>query len=414
MDEPSDFAEILSVVLIAGLAAAWLALIVRRYRRLGPMAPLHGPRWFADLFKEGLTIIRRSRWLILVPLAAVVIQSCESLLWGLILSIKEPEALERHPTFETKTLLELLSGLWRNIIPEYFRAASGIAGAMLHAFRSPATILLFFLLVMSVLLRPRSDGISDSAAGLGGRTRAWLGIFLGLVGFSFFLIPIWGISFKGGDVPLWAYIPDPLTYLFAWPFAYALMIPSMDSADRGQAVSFAKGLSNVERHFRPLFCFVVIAMGVSLASTLEMYVGLLLPRHHGRGVFHSYLFWEVEKSLMYLILAMISFVPVIVVIRRASISSAFDSCIELWARHAKNAAMFLAVGGLLLVIPYMLEGRLFYLFPSQWSWESYTAPFLLSIYKVSAGVLIMCSMVAFCRKLHEAEEESGPPPTPES
>ena len=63
-------AHVVSVVLVGGASLAWLALIICKRLNLGRMAPQQSPAWFVDIFKGGLTIIRRSRWLLVIPLAA--------------------------------------------------------------------------------------------------------------------------------------------------------------------------------------------------------------------------------------------------------------------------------------------------------------------------------------------------------
>ena len=105
---------------------------------------------------------------------------------------------------------------------------------------------------------------------------------------------------------------------------------------------------------------------------------------------------------------MASFIPIIVVVRRTSFLSAFDECTELWARHAKNAAVLVIIGGLLLLLPVSQEGLSYGTIPTFSSWDEALVKLLLLLFKISAGVFIMCSMVVFCRKIHEEEEQAQP------
>ena len=59
----------------------------------------------------------------------------------------------------------------------------------------------------------------------------------------------------------------------------------------------------------------------------------------------------------------------------------------------------------MLLVPAILQRIVIgYRFPNLWGWERQAIQFILSLYKASAGALIMCSMVVFCRKVLELEE----------
>jgi hypothetical protein len=394
--------RILSVIFLAGITLTWLTLIVRRSRTLGHVSKLQNAEWFINIFKGGVEIIRRSRWILLLPLAGLVIQFCESLGWLYIRLKNNPEFVERFSQSFPKPFPSILDNIWRDIIPYLFRAMGGINGVMFHPFRSPLIILAFLSIIMVFLLRTEQDEANAGLGGLSEIERKCLGIFSGLVGVSFSLGATWGVFVRDEGFYYLLAIPGLFTYLLAWPFGYAIVLRAMGTADRGQPISFRDALSNMERSFRPLFYYIILTTGISIAGYLPMYVESYTS-YYGGG---SYAVWQIKQSCMYALLAMISFVPVIVVVQRNSLTPALQGCIDLWARHAKNAAVFLAASGVLL-LPVMLEGRLHWLFASHYSWETQAASLILSVYKVTIGVLIMCSMVVFCRKVLEEEGEAS-------
>jgi hypothetical protein len=379
----------------------WLALIVRRSRSLGHVSALHNAKWFIDIFKGGAKVILNCRWILLLPLAALVVQLCESLIWSYVRIKNDPEFVERFSNQPPEPFLSFLVSLWRDVIPEFFTASGTINGAMLHSFRSPFIILVFLSTIMVLLLKTRPTDTDTHSGDLSEGMRKCLGVFSGLVGISFFMVAICSVIIQNPDFYSWMTIPGPFTYFLAWPFGYAILLPAMEAADRGQGMSITAAFSNGECHFRLLFYYVVLTTGVLVAGTLPMYVQSSGPNPIG-----SYSLWRMKTSFMYALLAMISFVPVIAVMQRNSIASALRSCVDLWARHAKNAPVFLAVSGLLL-LPTMLEGRLQRVFAEPYyGWEMRTALFLLALYKVTIGVLIMSSMVVFYRKVLEEDDEA--------
>jgi hypothetical protein len=208
------------------------------------------------------------------------------------------------------------------------------------------------------------------------------------------------LFFAKEDHSFWIYIPAGFAYLLALPFVYALLIPAMDAADRGSAQSFTGALAAMAQHLWPIFGYVLLSTGLIYIATLPSSAALIFYPYSG---FVVSILLRVKDALMYALLAMIVFIPVIAVVRRASFASAFDSCIELWARNAKNAVAFVGIGALLLLVPVTLEGRIFRLFSSFVGWKINTTVLVLSVCKVAAGVFIMSSMVVFYRKIQEAE-----------
>lgn len=57
----------------AGLLALWIALVVRRARALGRSAPFRERTWFVGVFGQGLILIRRCRWLLIIVARRVTI-----------------------------------------------------------------------------------------------------------------------------------------------------------------------------------------------------------------------------------------------------------------------------------------------------------------------------------------------------
>lgn len=399
-----SIAKTMSAVLIVGAAVAWLAFIIRRRVATGPMTPLQSRDWFLDVFKGGLTIMRRCRWLLIIPLAAAGVQFCESLFWTSLYLNRNPAMAKRFSQREPEQLSEFLKLLIRDIPGDFLETAGEIDDVMLHVLRSPVVLGAFLLLVMIIVLRSRNNGTGVAVDDSHRRAPKWLGALSGLTGAVFLVIPILqNLLFKNEMYSSWIYVGVVLAFLIALPFAYALLIPAMDAADRGSALSFTAGLSTMERYFRPLFGYVLVSSAVVQIVLLPSSVHLLLDPYHE---FDLDGLWLVKGALMCTLLAMISFVPVIVVVRRESLASALDGCVELWARHAKNAAVFILIGALLLLIPVMLEGKIYRLFSSHVGWEIKTLQVVLSLCKVAVGVLVMSSMVVFYKKIQESEKGS--------
>jgi hypothetical protein len=394
-------AKAASMILIGSAAVGWLALIARRRLAMGRMAPLQSPRFFLNTFTGGLTIIRRCRWLIIVPLAAVGIQFCESLFWASLYMQRNPADARRFTRGEPEQLFSFLKSLLRDIPEEFLRTAGQIDGATLDALRSPLILGAFMLVVMIIVLRPRHDGTSDN--GLTERQRRWVGALAGLGGLAFVVVPAAQNFFlMNQKYSSWIYFFGVLANLIALPFAYALLIPAMDAAHEESPVSLPGGLSTMEWHFRPLFGYVLVSTLLVRIAILPSSVHLFVDPYHAFDIDGL---WRLKEALLCALLAMISFIPVIAVVRRASFASAFNSCIELWARHAKNAAVFLGLGALLLLVPVTLQGKIFRLFSSYVGWKINTVQLILSLYKVAAGVLIMSSMVVFYKRTLEEPDE---------
>lgn len=410
----TSVSQILSSIIIAGLLAAWLALIVRRYRAIGPMAPLQDREWFKDIFRQGLEIIKRSRWILIVPLAAAVVQFCQSAVQAFFYLKEHSRPFGKiSPELTLYTFSDVLRDLRYLFTRDFFGALGQLNSAMLNAIHTSVAGLAFLLLISYSMLKSRPEHPDLSGRGFDPRIKRWMIAFLSLATFIYMAIAIWNISLDRTEFQAWALIPMTIAYLMFSAFAYSLFIQSMDAADRGQAVSIGVAFSKMTEFFQPLFLFLLLVMALGIVAYLPSYV--YLTGNSGsfsvRGNLAHLL--SLTGELQSTLLGMIAFVPVIIVVRRKTFSAAFNACAELWARNAKNAVAFVIISALLLLIPAALQIVIDYRFPGHrfnhyFGWANQTIRLISSLYKVTAGTLIMCSMVVFCRRVLELEEPTPP------
>ena len=286
--------------------------------------------------------------------------------------------------------------------------------AMLNAIQTSVAGLAFLLLISYSMLKSRPEHPDLSGRGFDPRIKRWMIAFLSLATFIYMAIAIWNFSLDRTEFQAWALIPMMIAYLMFSAFAYSLFIQSMDAADRGQAVSIGVAFSKMTEFFQPLFLFLLLVMALGIVAYLLSYVSYLTGNSGSfsvRGNLAHLL--SLTGELQSILLGMIAFVPVIIVVRRKTFSAAFNACAELWARNAKNAAAFVIISALLLLIPAALQIVIDYRFPGHrfnhyFGWANQTIRLISSLYKVSAGTLIMCSMVVFCRKATELEKPASP------
>jgi hypothetical protein len=103
------------------------------------------------------------------------------------------------------------------------------------------------------------------------------------------------------------------------------------------------------------------------------------------------------EFLLPIFLSMISFVPIIIVLRRASIVSALGECNDLWARRPRIAARFVIVGALFLMVPAALD---------QLTAPKFLLEFLFSCVDVAVGVFITASMIVLCESITGTQNTS--------
>ena len=393
---------IISAVLTGGALVAWLALIVRRRRAPGQTSPLQSPQWFVGIFKQGLAIIRQNPLILAIPLAAVAVRYSESFFSTLLFLKGNPEispyvfhAEPRVPGPFPTSLFDLPQSL----VSDFFSAASKISIAALHGLRSFPVTTAFLLWAAFVLLKTRSENPDILAGGLTTKTRRWLGRFSALTGLFLLLVQVilWTVGL--GRAWSWVMGPASLSYLLVWPFAYALVISTVDRADRGQALP-SDSQFPLQEHFCPLLCFTLMSSAVGIVGHLPL-IMLMFGDHVSTE--HEILRRGTEVA-MQIMFAMVSFIPIIAVVRRSSFRSAFDGCIELWARHAENASVLVVIGGLLLLFPVTQEGPS-HIISGFDGWFRFATQFALAIIKVSLGAIILCSMVAFYKRIEEHQEE---------
>lgn len=101
---------------------------------------------------------------------------------------------------------------------------------------------------------------------------------------------------------------------------------------------------------------------------------------------------------------MLCFVPVIIVLRGARVRAAIDDSLGFWARHGKNAIVFVVASALVLMIPEILQDLSGFVLP-HFGYVRRAMSLALTLLKAALGALIFCSLVAFYNGL-ENEEES--------
>jgi hypothetical protein len=392
-----------SALLAVVLFVAWLRLIVRKKGEMGRMAPLQGPRWFIDIFRQALALIRRNCWILVIPLVGAFLQHAD-------LSIAILRHLKRYSVTPSNVFAiqpQIIDPfgyapiVWLPAPVSFLIHSVGTLGnATLYGLRSFPVTTIFLLSTGFLLLRHRPDIQNNIAGGSSAKPGRWLGTVAILVGFFLLLLQILFRTVGLGQDWRWIMHVSAYSYLPAIPFAYALLIPAMDFADQGQVRLFNAQLL-VEEYFRPLFSFM---LGVTAINMLELpLLWLSLSSGFTTAWFVPY---YTITAIQPVIWALASFIPIIIVIRRTSFLSAFDECTKLWAVHGKNAAVLILLCMLLLVIPVSQIALSFGVIAPFPGWNKTASKFLFSLVYVTVGVVIMCSMVVFCRKVFEEEESN--------
>ena len=168
-----------------------------------------------------------------------------------------------------------------------------------------------------------------------------------------------------------------------------------------------EAMSQAVQHFRPLLYFYLIVFVISMVAALPGLMSSRIFTHGSQG--------EVSRSTISLLtilmipissvlIAMISFVPAIAVVRRSPFLRAVRHCIDLWAHYPWAAVKFVLFGGLLLTLVGVLQ-PLFQI-PSRGGGFVIIAPDIFSFLRVAVGVFIVSSMVVFYRKVQQSQEET--------
>jgi len=297
---------------------------------------------------------------------------------------------------------DFLVNVGRVVFPRYFGALGRLDSAMLSAFHSYVTVIIFFFAAAYLLLRSQEPGLGAAFfPSLGGAKRRLLGVVSALAGAA---------ALAGSITFRRALIPDQFPPVWMLYFFYALtvatlafvnavMLVLLKAAAHGEEMSLSNAVSEAEMHFIPLLCFRLISPALRVVTSLP----LLLPfaLHDGGTGFHmssavmrGYTFLE---FLLPIFLSMISFVPIIIVLRRASIVSALGECNDLWARRPRIAARFVIVGALFLMVPAALD---------QLTAPKFLLEFLFSCVDVAVGVFITASMIVLCESITGTQNTS--------
>jgi hypothetical protein len=397
--------QIAITFIIAALFIGWLGLIIRRNRLVGPANPLYAKQWYLNIYRRGWKIIVRCPWVLWLPLTGVIIAMAEGKIVKFLLLKRNPELQAVYEQYKNETLgtqseafPEPLFVLLRNTL----ESAESLTDAVFtFLFRSHSFMALFLFSVMLILLKFRSP-TGGSASKVSLRKRRFLGATSGIAGImllaSYTLILFQVGSFQRPSFSLWAYFPVLIFYAFVSTLGYTTILFAMDAADRRESQSFPASVSEGVHNFGTLFPFFLFTAGIGfLIDLLPFHVMWILRADvsvldYLRGVF-------IGAKLIFLIT--ISFVPLLVVIQRAPLKTAFDACITLWAKEWKNLSLFIIIGSLLLLIPVMMESRVQETSNVVYIGLGGIIGWLLQIIKTALGSFLLASFVVFLKELQE-------------
>ena len=406
-------AHIVVLLVLAGLLALWIVLAVRRGRAMGLSASLRGREWFVTIFSQGLALIRRCPWILLIPLAVELARTdLHITLWHAHVQ-RHATAFANQPLFSSRGLSVLLrrwpQTLWQGLLHALEHLDTALSSSALPMAAailvSGGLFLLFRALASNTTLR-------DSP----GRGSGWRGgVISGLVCLGLGALLAWCcLLLVRGAAPrrtIWI----PLSILIVIPCAFvqagvaSVLLVLMDGAAHGQKLSLKDGISGAGTHFRPLIFFMLMTSGVAMLHLMPGYVGSMLRAGGGRV---CWWLWILSRSAGKLWLAAVTFAPYIVATRRATLPKALRYCLDLWARHWRNAGVFLGISVLALLFPVILERCASSVF-SYASWFRQLIQLLLSLLRTALCVLIACSTMMFVRAISECDARQAEPETGE-
>lgn len=401
-------ANILTILLLVGTLIGLFVLIARRRRMSGATPQIKRYISYPELLREGFLVIRQCPWVLIIPLAASIV--------GFIASIPSTRALMRNRADAHHAPMFLVPGhSWfseldlRAVITYFLDSAALINRAMLSGFHSYIMAAVCMFAFMFVLLRRGSPAGIHSDFSHKAKMRNVFGVAAGVAG----LVPliVLGIdAWRRWQTTSWQITPYYVLlrnflllpiWCAAGIFASATLLSAMNAAADKKRLSIMEAMSEVERYFLPLLCFALIETGVSLVAAIP----LLVPTEHlsaGASFLNILLLLRAMQDTL---LVMICFVPAIIVVRRTSILPAFKHCIEIWARYPLSATSFVVLSAaLLLPSPILLHHELYQLFWNR-QWTIYIISLPVSLLRISVGVLVICSMVVFYKKVRQSLEE---------
>ncbi len=399
-------ADVVSAIVLVVLLIVLLALlgpIIYRSRKTGQPAPVHSRDWFVDTFRQGLEIIRRCPWILIIPLIAKIIRFIE-VLPSTHAAIQK---LERSsPTSHTIWSLEQILLLLRDLPRNFIRALGLLNTAMFYAFLSGIVMLIILVGIAFLFLRSEAPSKRISDTEPNPKTRRVLGVVLGLASLCCIYpgILMWTDRLSlVENTSFSVFYGVTVTFLSVIVVAFAggTLLLLMVAASDKQVLSVREAFMRAEMHFRPLFLFGLIMAGLVHLSVLPTTLIMLFNGFsYGGGPYLGLMTDRVTN----IIFAILAFIPVIIVKECVPVSSAFARSVALWARNAKNAAVFVCISAFLLMIPMFLTGNL-RLFFSYAGWPLHIARFIGSSIIAAVGVLVMSSIVVFYKKVQQIQEE---------
>jgi len=393
-----DIAQIISPIITVGLFVIYIGLIVRRRRMLGPAAPLHDRRWFLDIYRRGWGNIMRCRWVLWLPLLMVIIASAEGKIRSILFMRNNPELQKQLEHIQSQrmhreSLIEYIKSLYHFLPLDFFSAAGQLAGAVFSPLHSFTVMALFLLAVMVILLNPqrldleRTDKVTV-------KRKKLLAILSGSFGIILFISSAWVMRSQWQN-PMewtwsWLYLPVFVLPIFVHAFGYTTFFHAIDAAEEGRKESFGIAVHEGIAYFDAVLFFLLIITGISL-------IGDLLTLFPAKGATYGrfYFYFSRIKTILFF---MISFIPLLVVIKKIPLRTAFDRCITLWARNWKNLLALTILGTLLLLVPVIFQGRLTHLLGTELAGA---VGLLVLAVKTGLGAWILSTFVVFIKAVEE-------------
>jgi hypothetical protein len=397
----------LSVLILIGLLLAFFALVARARLAIDHPSKL-GFKWFPDIFKQALALIRRCLWILIIPLTAEAIVFVQSLAYEEVSLINIVEGAREFP-LRFLEMFDPLSFFGFLVFLQFFSSLFQLYSAMISPFSSGLIAGICLLGATVVFLIPKMSGAVSSLSNIKQGRRRFLGVIAGVAGL--FLLSDFVLSFfmKMPDMEYsfnFFWLKGRLLLLMALPvgaFAGSMLLVLAEAANEGENLTITEGMSRAVEHFRPLLYFGLVIFGIGLIVSLPLTVDYFFMQGSEPGNPRTiYSLWEaVLMPAASILIAMTSFVPAIIVIRRVSFVSAINHCIRMWARYPWAALKLVVFGGLLLTVAGILQHM--FRFTSK-SNVIIIAPDIFSFLKIAIGVFIVSSMVVFYKTLRESEE----------
>jgi hypothetical protein len=397
----SYFPQILTLAVIIALFATWLGLIVRQNRLAGPARPLHERQWYLNIYRRGWRNLFRCKWALWLPLLGIFVAVAESKAVNFLILKQHPEYRQLQEQFNSQMgeggISSFLKALSIALSENFLKSANELTKAVFSSlFSSYFLMALFLFAAMAILLKPRGDAEED----LHFRRRNLLAVASGVAGILLFLsFACWHFStFQRPNSFFWMFLPTAIFFGFVPAFAFGACIRAVDAADRGEQKSFQAAISEGSLHFRALFLFFLLTSGLGILSTL---LPLNLLWMLQGDVLWLSAFMRLIDAIKFLFLITVSLIPLLIVVRRLSLRSAFDECISLWAREWKNLLVFFTAGALVLLIPVTLENRVSTVGTSAFFGIGGAAGWVVQVIKIVLGAFLLSSFVVFLKELRK-------------